>query len=289
MADGPTAEQKLQIAQYFIMSSPTGELNDVVKDVGKLVQDPATLTDDVLTRIMKEYNHEQMAFAPVPGKTDGTVGMVSTYGLTADGKYYNPQLNLTLTFDHKQQKFTGSSEGKAVGDAAVNKYRASTQKALDGYIDNQYKAGKVCAAVFVADSRLVICVSAKNVHLGNFWTGGWRSCYTVDTKVGSADLKGTIKVGVHYFEDGNVQLHSNIEQTAKINVTAKEDETGAAIVAAIAKIENDYHAHLEEMYVKMHTTTFKAMRRFYTYQREPMKWNVAAHQMAAEVQANKAS
>jgi len=288
MSDGPTAEQKLQIAQYFVMSSPTGELNDVVKDVTKLVQDPATLTEEVLTRIMREYNHEQMAFAAVPGKAD-TMGMVSTYGLTADGKYYNPQLNLTLTFDHKQQKFTGSGDGKAVGDAAVNKYRAATQKALDGYIDSTYKAGKVCAVVYVVDNRLAICVSAKNVHLGNFWTGGWRSCYFVDAKVGSVDLKGTIKVGVHYFEDGNVQLHANIDQAAKLNITAKEDESGAAIVAAIAKIENDFHAHLEEMYVKMHTTTFKAMRRFYTYQREPMKWNVAAHQMAAEVQANKAS
>jgi hypothetical protein len=46
------------------------------------------------------------------------------------------------------------------------------------------------------------------------------------------------------------------------------DETGSAIVAAIAKFENDFHAHLEEMYVKMHTTTFKSMRRFYTLQRE---------------------
>jgi len=289
MSDGPTAEQKMQIATYFVMSSPTGELNDVVKDVTKLVQDPATLTDDALTKIIKEYNHEQMAFAPAPGKTDGTMGIVSTYGLTGDGKYFNPQLNAALTFDHKQQKFTGSVEAKAVGDASINKYRAATQKALDSYVDSTYKAGKVCAVVYVVDNRLVVCVSAKNVHLGNFWTGGWRSCYNVDAKVGNADLKGTIKVGVHYFEDGNVQLHANMEQGAKLNITAKEDESGAAIVAAIAKIENDFHAHLEEMYVKMHTTTFKAMRRFFSYQREPMKWSVAAHQMAAEVTANKQS
>jgi len=289
MSDGPTAEQKLQIATYFVMSSPTGELSDVAKDVTKLVQDPATLTDDALTKIIKEYNHEQMAFGPTPGKPDGTMAMVSTYGLTADGKYYNPQLNATLTFDHKQQKFTGSGDGKVVGDPAINKYRAATQKALDSYLDNSYKAGKVCGVVYVSEGRLVICVSAKNVHLGNFWTGGWRSCYNIDPKVGSAELKGTIKVGVHYFEDGNVQLHANMEQAAKLNITAKEDESGGAIVAAVAKLENDFHAHLEEMYVKMHTTTFKSMRRFFTLQREPMKWNVAAHQMAAEVTANKQS
>jgi len=286
MSEGPTAEQKLQIATYFIMSSPTGELNDVVKDVNKLVQDPATLTDEAVTKIIKEYNHEQMAFAPHP-KNDGTMCMVSTFGLTGDGRYYNAQINQTLTFDHKQQKFVAASDGKSTADAALNKYRAATQKALDGYVETTYKAGKVCAVAFAADGRLTICISAKNVHLGNFWTGGWRSCYNVDVKQGSDDLKGTIKVGVHYFEDGNVQLHANMDQAAKVNITAKDDESGGAIVAAIAKLENDFHAHLEEMYVKMHTTTFKSMRRFFTLQREPMKWSVAAHQMAAEVSANK--
>jgi len=290
MAEGPTAEQKLNIATYFIMSSPTGELNDVVKDVQKLVQDPATLTDDALTNIIKAYNHEQMAFAPHPNKADGSMGMVSEFGQTADGKYYNPTVNQNLTFDHKAQKFSGASDGKAAGDAGLNKYRAAAQKALDTYVEATYKAGKVCAVVYAGDAgRLTICISAKNVHLGNYWTGGWRSCYGIDMKVGTANLTGTIKVGVHYFEDGNVQLHANVNQAAKVNVTAKEDETGTAIAGAIAKIENDFHAHLEEMYVKMHTTTFKQMRRFYSLQREPMKWSVAAHAMASEVTANKQS
>ncbi len=93
----------------------------------------------------------------------------------------------------------------------------------------------------------------------------------------------------------------------------KEDETGSSIAAAIGKIETDFHGHLEEMYVKMHTSTFKQMRRFYSLQREvphrtasfticlhvilfadsgvcssqPMKWSVAAHAMASEVASNK--
>jgi len=288
MSDGPTAEQKINIATYFVMSSPTGELNDVVKDVQKLVQDPATLTDDVLTGIMKAYNHEQMAFAAHPTKNDGSMAMVSDFGAQGDGKYWNPTHNQNLSFDHKGQKFTGAADGKSPTPGAVDKFRAATQKALDTYLEASYKAGKVCGVVYGgADGRLTICISAKNVHLGNFWTGGWRSCYGIYAKAGSQSLNGTIKVGVHYFEDGNVQLHANVNQSAKVNVTGKEDETGTAIAGAIAKIENDFHAHLEEMYVKMHTTTFKQMRRFYSLQREPMKWSVAAHAMAAEVTSNK--
>jgi len=270
------------------MSSPVGEVNDVVKDVTKLVSDPATLTDEAIAKILKEYNHEQMAFAPHPAKNDGSMGVVSAFGHTGDGKYFNPVHNQNLTFDHKTQKFTGAADGKSTADASLNKYRAATQKALDTYIEATYKAGKVCAVAYAGEgTRLTICISAKNVHLGNFWTGGWRSCYGVDIKVGTSELKGTIKVGVHYFEDGNVQLHANVDQATKVNITAKEDETGSAIVAAIAKIENDFHGHLEEMYVKMHTSTFKQMRRFYSVQREPMKWNPSAHAMANEVASNK--
>jgi hypothetical protein len=40
-------------------------------DVTKLVADPATLTDDAIVKVLKDYNHEQMAFAPNP-KADGT-------------------------------------------------------------------------------------------------------------------------------------------------------------------------------------------------------------------------
>jgi capping protein alpha len=287
MSDGPTAEQKLNIATYFIMSSPTGELNDVVKDVTKLVSDSNTLNDEALTKIMKEYNHEQMAWAPDP---TGQPAMASAFALQSDGKYVNPNNNQNFTFDHKTQKISAAEAGAKQGDAGLNKYRAAVQKALDTYVDNAYKAGKVCAVAYAeAPNRITVCISAKNIHLGNFWTGGWRSCYGVDVKQGSADLKGTVKLGVHYFEDGNVQLHASFDQQTKVNISAKEEETGTAIVNAISKIENEFHSRLEEMYINMHTTTFKQMRRVLTLRKEFMQWNVAAHALAQEVTSNKSN
>ncbi len=39
------------------------------------------------------------------------------------------------------------------------------------------------------------------------------------SKPGAVDMVGTIKINVHYFEDGNVQLHTEINKTAKVQVS----------------------------------------------------------------------
>jgi len=87
---------------------------------------------------------------------------------------------------------------------------------------------------------------------------------------------------VHYFEDGNVQLHTNYDKSQSITV-GDAAETGTEISKALNKIESEFQSNLEEMYVNMHRTTFKSMRRFLPITRQPMTWSSAAHSFASEV------
>jgi len=285
MADEEASpEAKLKIARYFIMSSPTGEVNDVVKDVTKLVNDPKALSEDNVSKILVQYNQEQLVFAPDP--TTNALVMVSAHGAVNATTYLDPNSGRHLKFDHKQGKFTESVDKKAEAPPAVRGFRNAIAKALDGYLDGNYKAGKVCAAVYgKEDAAIVVAISAKNIHLGNFWTGAWRAVYEVNVgKAGLSEVKGSIKTNVHYFEDGNVQLHTSVDKSASVNV-AGEPDTATALVAAIGKMETDFQAELEGMYVKMHSTTFKAMRRFYPVTHQGMVWNVNAHNLASQVQS----
>jgi len=59
--------------------------------------------------------------------------------------------------------------------------------------------------------------------------------------------------------------------------------TAKNIVAAIDKFESEFHGNLEELYVNMHSTTFKAMRRFLPITGVPMNWNPNVHSLANEV------
>jgi hypothetical protein len=52
-----------------------------------------------------------------------------------------------------------------------------------------------------------------------FKNGRWRSQWSVPLTEKQAELKGTIKVQVHYYEDGNVQLVSSKDITRKITVS----------------------------------------------------------------------
>jgi len=284
MGDG---DQKLNIATYFLMSSPTGEVDDVVTDVLKLV-DKSVVSESSLDKILKDYNCENMVWAADPEDNKAPPILVSAFGQVSANSYLDANTGRVLTFDHRKRKFTGVSDKKQVLSGDVASYRDAISKSVSDYLTKQYKGGKVVSAVYGADSgQITVCISAKNVNLSNYWSGGWRSVYTLNVgKKGSpSELKGNIKAQVHYFEDGNVQLHTNIDKTASVNIGSEED-TAKEISKALLKIETDFQANLEEMYVNMHRTTFKAMRRFLPITKQPMTWNAAAHSLAGEVAKN---
>jgi capping protein alpha len=161
----------------------------------------------------------------------------------------------------------------------IEQLRSAVQKSLEVYTSDLYKANKATVSVYGADNgTITICLSAKNVNLSNYWTGSWRSVYTLS----NGDLKGFVKIGVHYFEDGNVQLHTNVEHAAKVS-NASPDATASEVRKAIETFETSYQNQLEEMYVNMHRNTFKNMRRFLPLNKVKFQWNSAAHSLASEV------
>jgi len=277
-----SASSKLNIATYFIMSSPPGEVDDVITDVVKLVSDTSAVSDDTINAILKDYNSEQLVWGP--DLDEKTPIMVSAFGAVAGDEYVDANTGRVLKFDHRRRKFTEATDKKQTLPGPIAAYRAAVQKSVDTYLAGSYKAGKAVASVYGADSGvLTVCLSAKNVNLGNFWSGSWRSVYHINvSRTGAQELKGNIKVQVHYFEDGNVQLNTNYDRTATVTVGGN-DETGREISKALNKIESDFQSNLEEMYVNMHRTTFKSMRRFLPLNRLPMTWSLAAHSLAGEV------
>jgi len=279
--DEATPEQKVNIAKYFIMLSPTGECEEVLSDVSKLVGDKSILTESTVKNMLKDYNQANMIAAKTPS---GDKILVTSHGKVADDMFLDPNTGKVLRFDHRSLDFKEETDQKQVLNDDINVYRTAIAKSLKEYSTNQYKNGKCTSCVYGSDDgKIVVCLSAANVNLNNFWSGGWRSTFTLNVKdKGKTEMTGGSQLNVHYFEDGNVQLHAARDSTHSIDVT-DPDGTANQVSKAIGAIESELQANLEEMYVDMHRTTFKSMRRFLPLNRQPMNWNTCAHSLASEI------
>jgi capping protein (actin filament) muscle Z-line, alpha len=84
-------------------------------------------------------------------------------------------------------------------------------KILEEYVGNYYPNG--VSAVFITEQGYSCYIVGNKYNPSNFWlvvitrAGRWREIVTLPFDLSSFHLE--IKVQVHYYEDGNVQLNSS--------------------------------------------------------------------------------
>ena len=106
----------------------------------------------------------------------------------------------------------------------------------------------------------------RNPQLTIFRNGRWRSLYIFDPSSGSLD--GSVKVDVHYYEDGNVRLLTNKAVTAQVS-----SGTGAGIAKEIAAAEKKYQEDLNKGFVSLSEGAFKGLRRQLPVTRQKIEWD----------------
>jgi len=263
-------QEKIKIANGFMLNAPPGEFMEVVTDVRGLLEDDSII-NDTAPATFRQYNTDQM----LQVKNGNSDALVTKYGEVSASDYQDPRAGSIFSFDHIRQQVTGSRPIGGELDGQVEPFRSAIDGAVDKYTKEFYMSGS--SAVYGSkqggDFNVTICISSAKYNPNNFWNGRWRSVWVCTFKPnGQVNLQGTMKVCVHYYEDGNVQLNTEVNKTVSAP-GGNPQVTAENIIKAIRKEEAAYQQSVENSYATMGDTTFKALRRVLPITRMKIDWN----------------
>jgi len=266
-----TTEDIKKIVNGFLINSPPGEFHEVVTDVRNLLKNDALL-NEIASETFREYNTQQMLIVDSPNR--GHKVLITKHGELSPNTYLDPLGGQVITFDHFKQEVTGARDGSGELENDAEPWRSAVQSKVEDYVRNHYDhgAGTVYASKQGGAVTVTVCISSAIFNGVNFYNGRWRSVWHIKISGGKAEIEGNIRVQVHYYEDGNVQLVSNISKK-KDGLSAKDPGALAeGAIKLIADFEGEFQNNLDISYDKMNNTTFKALRRILPVFASKIKW-----------------
>jgi len=269
-AEEPISDsEKVRIASDFILHSPPGEFNEVFNDVRVLLSNDGLLKEGASGAFV-QYNKDQLT----PARLEGAqyCCLITEYNDLGGGRFGDPRSKQSFRYDHLRKEASDPQPWQPMPE--LESTRSVIEAEVTTYTLNHYKHGfcSVFSTVNDEGKAIVVCIEDHQFQPKNFWNGRWRSVWTIQLESSQAEVQGLLKVQVHYYEDGNVQLVSSKEIKEGIARTSDED-LARELVKLMETSESEYQSAISSNYETMSDTTFKALRRQLPVTRSKIDWN----------------
>ncbi|KAF3942716.1 hypothetical protein ACB098_03G031400 [Castanea mollissima] len=274
-------KQKNEIAKWFLLNSPVGEIQYVAKDVKAILNDDA-LYNEAASEAFPLYNKSHMICLGMPGRA-GDV-LITSFGELNEKEYLEPRTAQVAKIDHIKQVCTGARPAldEELPSAYIEEFRCAVDMEILKYVGEAYPKG-ICSVYCTngkdvegpgSDFELAVVISATRLSPQNFCNGSWRSVWNIEFRDEEQllELKGKLQVGAHYFEEGNVQLDAKHE-CKDSSIFQSPDDCAITIASIIRHHETEYLASLQDSYSNLPDTTFKDLRRKLPVTRTLFPWH----------------
>ncbi|KAF2227563.1 F-actin-capping protein subunit alpha [Elsinoe ampelina] len=260
---------KAATVSSFIETAPPGQLQNVLDDIKALTIDEPQLTQN-LDPAFKKYHEEQYTTTKLPNSSSQV--LISKHNSLGSDRYYDLSSSTSFHFSPNTQT-TSQSESHTPSSPSLDLAK-SLLKPLSSHASEHYPSATT--GVFpISDGSIAILIVANKYSLNNFWSGRWRGTYILDS---SGNIKGDIKVDVHYFEDGNVRMQTEKKVELKVGSGAQE------VVRAIAQVEKKYQEDLNRGFAQLNEGVFKGLRRQLPVTRQRVEWDkVGAYRLGQDI------
>ncbi|KAJ9681881.1 hypothetical protein PVL29_017987 [Vitis rotundifolia] len=274
-------EQKKEIAKWFLINSPAGEIQYVAKDLRSVLSDEDAY-NEAASEAFPLYNKSHMICLEMPGTT-GDV-LVTSFSEIDKNEYLDPRTAHVAIIDHVKQVCTAvrPAADEELPSAYVEEFRCAMDAEILKYVSEAYPKG-VCSVYCIngkdaegpgCDFEFAVVISAARHSPQNFCNGSWRSIWNIEFKddMQMLEVRGGLQVGAHYFEEGNVQLDAKHECKDSTIFQSPED-CAISIANIIRHHETEYLTSLQASYSNLPDTTFKDLRRKLPVTRTLFPWH----------------
>lgn len=281
-------EEKIKIASNFICHAPAGEFKEVINDVRVLLNNDNLLREHAPS-VFSQYSKDQLTPVTISNQNgEHHQVLITEYNDLGNGRFYDPRTQQSFKYDHVREEASQFQPHPPLNNEIEN-WRSALDETWSIYCKEHYKNGISSVFANLVDGLLQLsaCIEDHQFQPNNYCNGRWRSVWTIEFNPSELNktykLNGLIRVQVHYYEDGNVQLVTSkeIEETVEIN-DIKQFAT--EFVNVVEQAENTYQTAISENYQTMSETTFKALRRPLPLTRAKIDWsNIKNYRIANDL------